>query len=275
MRRTALTLAAAAAIGGTADAQLFDIPKLGIFRKKDPKPAEPAPNPAAPQGMAKAKPLIDTLQRDPDEKKRIAAAEELKDADPRGNPDVLTALAGSLKADPSPAVRSAAAKTLGEIKPVSATAGVALEQTVTTDPSDDVRKAAQAALWQYHLNGYRSAGANPAYPQTAEPPAAKPKSKQVSVPVMAPPPASAQPRPITQGIGKGAVYPQTVEPPLAKPKVTPPTPTLAVPAVERPAVVTIPGVPDLAPPTVTIPTPPVPLPVPTIPPPPGSGKAGF
>src|SRR5205085_7640138 len=123
----------------------------------------------------RAKPLVETLRTDLDEAKRKAAAAELAAFDPRKEPEVLPALTGAITRDPSPGVRAAVAEALGNLKPVSQQAGVALEQTLNGDPSAEVRKAAQQALWQYHLSGYRSAGANPAYPQTAEPPLAKPK----------------------------------------------------------------------------------------------------
>jgi hypothetical protein len=208
-----------------------DFPRLGIFRKKTKE--EP------PQ---RVKQLLDTLRADADEKKRAAAAAELKEHDPRTHAEIIPALITAIQRDPSATVRSVAAETIGRLKPVSQQAGVALEQTLASDPVEEVRKAAQKALWDYHLNGYRSVGANPSHPQTAEPPLAKPRP-MANAPIITPtsptPSSVAQPtqaRPITTGIGKGAVYPQTIEPPLAKPKtrpieqqITPPTPSLSVP----------------------------------------------
>jgi hypothetical protein len=252
---TVLTVVVTLAPLATARA---DFPRLGIFRKK-----------AKEDPAQRSKQLVETLKGDPDEKKRKSAAEELREHDPRTNPDIVPTLIATLQRDPSPDVRAEAAEVIGKLKPVAQPAGVALEQTLATDPAEGVRKAAQKALWDYHLNGYRSAGANPAYPQTAEPPLAKPRVVVTPPPpvvlpaqpaAVTPPPVG--PRPITSGIGKGAVYSQTVEPPLAKPRprpadpVTPPTPSLAAPPLpledgKPPAVPTI--VPPPAAPVVPMP----------------------
>lgn len=299
MKRTAATLSLLTAFGSAASAAelpKFEIPRLGIFRKKkeDPPPTPPqqpaAPNaPAAePAKPSKAQSVVDILKADLDEKKRLAAAETLRTADPRTSPDVVPALMNSLQQDPSATVRAAVAETLGKLKPVSQEAGSVLELSVVGDPSEAVRKASQQALWQYHLNGYRSSAANAATPQTAEPPLAKPKTilprppvptvltsktpaAPTPTPTPAPPPAA---RPITTGIGKGAIYPQTIEPPLAKPKVEPtlepkgdvkPVPTISVPPLSIPSPMPMPTTDALG----GVPVPPAPTSFPTIPPPPG------
>ena len=265
MRFTIAALAAFIAVAFAIPAARADFPRLGIFRKKTKDKEEP------PQ---RVKQLVDVLKSDPDEKKRKAAAEELRQHDPRTNTDLIPTLINSLQADPSAAVRAEAAESIGKLKPVAQQAGVALEQTQSADPSEDVRKAAQKALWDYHLNGYRSAGANPAYPQTTEPPLAKPRTA-AKIPITPPPP-----RTITSGIGKGAIYPQTVEPPLAKSRprpVEPPTPSLSVPPLPEketnpppatPAVpVAKPGVPVITPPPQPEPktaAPSVPAPMPPV-----------
>lgn len=255
-----------------------EIPRLGIFRKKNPDKDEPQP---------KSKQIVETLKSDTDEKKRQAAAVQLRDEDPRTNADILPTLIASLQRDPSTAVRSEVAETIGKLKPVSQVAGAALEQTFVSDPSESVRKSSQKALWDYHLNGYRSTGANAAMPQTAEPPLAKPKSAPIALPVsrqkplttataVAPPATTPAPaRPITTGIGKGAIYPQTIEPPLAKPKETaivPPVPSIQVPPLPKndnpgiaiPTPVELPSIPKVTDGVPTIP----PLPAtPSIPPP--------
>lgn len=307
MKRTAAALALFAAVSDGARAELpkFEIPRLGIFRKKKEDPPAPPPQQpaAATAPVETAKPAklttLDVLKTDLDEKKRVAAAESLRAVDPRTQPDVIPSLTTSLQQDPSATVRAAVAETIGKLKPVSAEAGAVLETVVVADPSDGVRKAAQQALWDYHLAGYRSASSTGALPQTAEPPLAKPKSvttppkphvpavltsKTPTAEVVATPPP-APPRPITTGIGKGAIYPQTIEPPLAKPR----TPVALVKTDTKPA----PPVVE-APPATVIPTPmpveekkvepaiPVPVPtpsgvpvpppafVPTIPPPPSN-----
>ena len=259
MRRTAAAILALAACSDATSARAefpkFEIPRLGIFRKKKEDPPTPPKTPGATQPEAPpakpANPAIATLKTDRDEKDRAAAAVALRLADPRTDPDVLPSLMMSLQQDPSPTVRATVAETIGKLKPISAEAGATLEGVLVGDPSEAVRKAAQAALWQYHLNGYRSSAANAATPQTAEPPLAKPKSipamtpspmvpknTTVSAPVTTP---ATQPvaRPISTGIGRGAIYPQTIEPPLAKPRtdIKPPVPSIEVPKLrEQPSV---------------------------------------
>jgi HEAT repeats len=294
-----------------ADFPKLELPRLGIFRKKqDPPataPAKPAPTPTpetpanpTEQLAAKngAKTALETLKSDIEEKRRVAAAEFLRTTDPRLNADVIPTLTNSLQQDPSALVRASVAESLGRLKPTSQSAGAVLEQTVAADPSEAVRKAAQQALWQYHLNGYRSSSANAAIPQTAEPPLAKPKpapakpnatgttvSKQ-SAGTAEPAPSL---RPITTGIGKGAIYPQTVEPPLAKekvdgttvermvpkPEVKPPLPSIVVPPISFESPVEKKDEPKnretaTTPlPSVAVPLPPASAPlVPSIPPPP-------
>jgi hypothetical protein len=248
-----MTVSPVAEAGGLGDL----IPRMGIFRKKKDEP------PANDKDKAtKVKVLLETLKGDTDVKKRADAAEALRDYDPRAHADVVPALIAALKSDPSPDVRAGAAESLGAIKGVSQQAGVALEQTNAGDPSEGVRRAAQAALWQYHLNGYRSAGLNPSQPQTAEPPLAKPLPKTLPaiptppgmMPLKAPVAATSVSTPGTNAPlkPKGGVYQQTVEPPLAKPKepaaavmpevVVPPAPSLNPPPL--PAVPTVPGVPS-------------------------------
>jgi hypothetical protein len=233
-----VTLATLAAVALTAPlAVAYDFPRLGIFRKKKEDP------PAAQQQPQQQPPQAETLRADPDEAKRKAAATELAEFDPRREPDLIPALTGSLGKDPSPAVRAEVAAVLGKIKPVTQQGGVALEQTLGNDPSADVRKAAQQALWEYHLNGYRSAGANPAYPQTGEPPLAQAK-----------PPATAE----------EPEKPKLDVPPLPKPDGKPPAvPTFTPPPTAAPAVSV---------PTFTPPTAPTPPPAGGFTPPPAPGK---
>ena len=84
MKYTAALLTAAAGLALAAPpAAAADLPNLGIFRKK-PKP----------EAAGKAKNLVTTLQSDPDEKKRVQAAEELRSVDPRSNPDVVRVYLG-------------------------------------------------------------------------------------------------------------------------------------------------------------------------------------
>lgn len=225
---------------------------LGLLKRK-PK-ADPT---------AKAKQLIATLQSDPDEKKRRAAAEDLRDFDPRNNPDVIPALTSCLQKDPTAAVRIEAAISLGKLKPVSQPAGIAMETAFQADPDAKVREAVQAALWQYHLNGYRTPPTGAAFAsQTPEPPLAGLKP---GMPASRPGPKPTTPsesafRPIANAVGKGVSYQPTVEPPLAKPKLTAPAPS-ELPAPKPAAEVPVPTTPL---PPITVPS------VPTVPVPPPS-----
>jgi len=251
MRRHALATLSVAILASHATAGPSDFPRLrslfGLKKKDD-------------QAPSKTKQLLETLKADTDEKKRKSAAEDLADVDPRANPDVMAGLIASLRQDPAVAVRTAAAETIGKLKPVSAQAGVALEEAVQSDPADGVRKAAQAALFQYHLNGYKAAPAGTV--QSVEPPLAKVRTK--SPPVVAaktPLPAVKPPAPAPVTVGRGSAIPaETAEPPLAKPK-TPALPPAAEPTAAPPAgtaavpTVTPPPVSNIIPGVPTIPTP--------------------
>jgi len=212
---------------------------LGLFKRK-PK-SEPG---------TQVKAQLNTLRSDMDEQKRLAAAIALREADPRVDAEVIPTLIGSLQRDPSPAVRSQAAETLGRLKPVYQHAGLALETAAQTDPAASVREAAKAALWQYHLAGYRSVPVNPAVvPQTVEPPIAVQRTMpetssptgRTGVPLSGTAPLF---RPISMGVGKTATFQQTVEPPLARDRVNrvpePPSPPSS-PAVPLPAPIPVPA----------------------------------
>jgi hypothetical protein len=260
-----LGLVAAVLVGLALTASDAPAQGLGIFRRRQ-KSDPPA---------SKVKQHIATLQTSTDGAKRKEAAVELRQFDPRSNTDVIPALMGALQKDPVPAVRSAAAESIGALKPVSQPAGLTLEAVAQADPDPGVREAAKQALWQYHLNGYRTPVGSPLAAQTAEPPfAAKPASR----PGLAPPPVPGGFRPITNAVGKGQFFPQTAEPPLAKPKgkepakvptvLPPPQPAANVP---QPMPPTAPATPPPAAPTV--PTGPLPpISIPQAPPPPAGGK---
>lgn len=200
------------------------------------------PPPArSPKSAAQVRRLTDTLKTDGDEKRRRAAVADLREADPRLHPDIIPALVGALQRDPSAAVRADAAEAVGQFKVVSPAAGAALEAAAEADPVGGVRDAAQQALWEYHLSGYRSSkGADGIAGQTAEPPlAAKPLPRPSvvwvpeampaapavptatavpvpkSAPVPAPPAGTAAPRVIVTAAPPLQLN-VTEEPPLAK-----------------------------------------------------------
>jgi hypothetical protein len=98
--------------------------------------------------------LIATLRGEQDERKRTAAAEELRQYDPSLFPEIIPTLADAAQRDPKSSVRLEAIQTLAKLRPVSQRAGLALEQA-THDESVRVRFQARTLLWQYHMAGYR------------------------------------------------------------------------------------------------------------------------
>lgn len=239
MKRIAAILTAALGMASAQPASAIDL-GFGLFKKK------PAPSANAPKSDAslKTKQLVATLQADPDVDRRKVAAETLRTHDPRNNTDVIPTLVHSLQNDPNAGVRAIAAESLGSIKSVYPNAGAALESSEKSDPDANVRAVAKAALWQYHLNGYKTpttVSSNLPSP-TGEPPLAAPRKP--FVPTTPTPVASdVNFRPITQGMGKGPPLSPTSEPPLAK-KAPPVT------------------VPDAKPPIAEVPSIPVPMPMP-------------
>jgi hypothetical protein len=200
---------------------------------------------------ARVKALVEVLRADPDERKRKAAAADLRDADPRSHGDVIPALVGSLQHDASPGVRSEAADALRQYKYVFPVAGMALEAAAEGDANPQVRDAAKQALWEYHLGGYRSAKGTDGFAgQTAEPPLARPGSRGTAA-------ASVIVR--TSAVTPPAVV--TTEPPKAIPPVPVPSPTpvaVGIPtkvSAAPPAVLNVTEEPPLAKParTATLP----------------------
>ena len=231
MKRSLVLMGLAAGVAG------FDQPAvavdfgLGLLKRRQATRPDPA---------ARAKALIVTLQSDTDDGKRKAAAEELRGLDPRNHPDIVSALATSLQRDPSPEVRIQAADSIGKLKPVSQPAGLALEAALGSDPDAKVREAVKSALWQYHLNGYKTAAAAPAG-QSAEPAfAPAPSTTSTSAKPAVPTGGPVTFQPITTGVGKPPAFTPSPEPPLARPKpsapvVVPPTPVPAVAPTPPPA----------------------------------------
>lgn len=269
MKRIALSILAAGVAAGTSvpnTAQAIDFPNfgLGLFKRKQKE------EPVAPPTQH----YVTTLQSDPDEQKRLTAASGLVGADPRVDAAVIPTLISTLQRDPSPLVRSQAAEVIGKLKPIYLHAGLALQTAAQSDPAESVRKSAKAALWEYHLAGYRpTAGIGGRKEQTAEPPIANPVpgvAIQARPPVAAPVgTASTEFRPIAVGLGKSASFQQTIEPPIAAVPAQPtpvPTPvparssSLPMPAIPglptvmpaAPAPVAAPVVPSLTPPTVPV-----------------------
>src|SRR3954451_6086353 len=80
----------------------------GIFSRSKPKanPAERVPE------------LLIQLKTSPDEARRAAAAEELRQYDPKAYPEIMTALVDALTKDAGTTVRSEAATSLGKLRPI-------------------------------------------------------------------------------------------------------------------------------------------------------------
>jgi len=276
LRKAVLIAGLGLTVGGIEQpVAAFDL-GLGLLKRKQIKP----------DPVSRAKQLTITLQSDPDEQKRKAAAKELRGLDPRQNAEVIPALTTSLQKDPSPEVRIEAVESLGVLKPISQPAGLAMEAAIESDPNIQVREAIKAALWQYHLNGYRTPpGGGALATQTTEPKLAgktTPSTTTSAKPAGKPGIVGFQP--IVNVVGKPATAATlTPEPPLAKTKIPPISVPIApdapkpMPTAKPPT--TGPTVPaDATPgglPLPTIPVPPLPfpqalpvpkIPVPTLPP---------
>ncbi len=266
MNRIAKILTATLVVASAQQASAIDL-GLGLFKRKSQPSAPSAPSSSKSDSSLKLKQLVATLQSDPDTDRRKVAAETLRTLDPRNNADVIPTLVSTLQNDPNAGVRSIAAESLGEIKSVYSAAGAALESSEKSDPDVNVRATAKSALWQYHLNGYKSSPSASLANQTAEPPLAVYKPAAVPVPPTKPQPVVSESsfRPITQGMGKGANLQPTAEPPLAKPKNVPVT----APEVKPPMpMIVAPPIPMRMPePTTTLPVPKVdpPISIPDVP----------
>ena len=179
-----------------------------IFGKR---PAKPSPSVRVPE-------LIVTVKTDPDEHKRAAAAEELRQFDPLAFPDIVPVLVDVSQTDLKSGVRSEALTSLSKIRPVSQQAGWALEQASQKDSSMRVRLLARSALLTYHWAGYHNA--KPTKPPTPspEPPLAPPSEPS---PVLQAPPA-AQTRLVPVAAENLPQSPMPLEPRLLQPPLSQP-----------------------------------------------------
>jgi HEAT repeats len=190
---------AAAALAAPAEGGIF-------FGKKKP-PVDPA---------QRVPELLGIVKTSPDEHKRSQAAEELRKYDMQSFPEVVPTLVDVLLHDAKPSVRVEAAQSLGRIRPISQTAGQALEQALASDGSMRVRLQARSSLLQYYWAGYRSMKkeAPPPPPQTKEPPLAPPlpgetPAQSLPLPPTGPPTATSPSQP---GIRLPAVPGEPVPP---------------------------------------------------------------
>jgi len=151
--------------------------RAGIFFNKK-KPANP--DQRVPE-------LLIALKTETNERKRAAAAEELRHYDPIKYSAIVPALADAATTDPKPGVRIDALESLAKLRPISQQAGMTLEQVLARDSNWRVRLQARSALWQYHLAGYRAATPPTitAPVQTGEPPMAPQDGGVLSEPPLA------------------------------------------------------------------------------------------
>ncbi len=163
--------------------------------------------------------LIQTLKTDGDERKRSAAAEELRQYDPAQFPDMIPALVDALLTDKKSAVRSEAAQTLGKLRPVTSSAGAALEQALTKDSSMRVRLQARSSLLQYRWAGYSPKVREEPPPQSKEPPLAPEPPVAVAAP--APAPVQAAPPRLAPVPAPAAAQPQAPRPAAQGPRPLP------------------------------------------------------
>lgn len=148
----------------------------GIFSRK----SKPNPTVRVPE-------LVNTLKADSEERKRAAAAEELREYDPQAFPEIVPALIDALQGDASWTVRLEAAQSLGRLRPVAQSAGQALERATQSDESLRVRIQARYSLTMYQLSGYRSSGT----PEAAGDPAKRPTTDEP--PLLDPPGGDSEP----------------------------------------------------------------------------------
>jgi HEAT repeats len=161
-----------------ANAQLFN-------RKPKTPPAQRVPE------------LIVQAKADPDERKRAAAAEELREFDTKTYPEIVQVLADVARTDPKTGVRYEAISSLAKLRPVSQLGGQTLEWAAVHDVALKVRWEAKSSLMSYRWAGYHSAkndpktgntapGPVPGEPPLYDPRLADPKIERPSTPTGTP-----------------------------------------------------------------------------------------
>jgi hypothetical protein len=199
-----------------------------IFGKKPkPDPAQRVPE------------LIKTIRTDGDENKRADAIEELRQYDPTMFPEIVPTLIDALHNDRKAAVRASAAQTISKLRPVSQSAGDALEEALEKDSSMRVRIAVRSALLQYHWAGYRQGKKEDGPPVTTkEPPLADPLPLPPPNPPKGtpPPPMEPAPSPTPRPLPPMPTPAPTPAPPTTNtPKPLPQGPPIEVPTPATPA----------------------------------------
>jgi len=213
--------------------------------------------------------LIVQAKSDPSESKRAAAAEELRDYDAKSHPEVVPLLIDVARSDKSAAVRLEAVDSLSRIRPVSQSAGQAIEWAAAHDDSWKVRWHAKTALTRYQWAGYR-AGKNDGKaptttsPATNEPPLLDAAGPQIKPGTVGRAPATKATQTPGQIATQPAPLPKIVDQPPALPvMVTPPPQVVQQPAGNVPPLPTPPPIIVDTPGTAV--APPVKAPVPALP----------
>src|SRR4051794_36182747 len=108
--------------------------QFGLFSKK----AKTPPAQRVPELIVQAK-------TDPDERKRAAAVEEMRDFDTKTFMEIVPVLVDVARSDAKASVRLEAVNSLARIRPVSQQAGQMLEQAAAHDESWKVRWQAKSS----------------------------------------------------------------------------------------------------------------------------------
>ena len=154
--------------------------------------------------------LIVTAKTDPDERRRAAAVEQLRESDLRAYPDITGVLIEILLNDSGPkgTVKLEAVRSLSKVRPVSQLIGQAMQQAALNDDNWRVRLQAKTAMWMmgYHGDGKGALAADPKGMTMTEPPLANdPTVKAVPGP-NAPPAAAHAAGNASQGVRANADF---------------------------------------------------------------------
>jgi hypothetical protein len=212
-------------------------PAISLFSKRvKVNPAERVPE------------LITLVRTAPDEHKRVAAAEELRQFDAAAFPQIVPVLADVLKTDASTAVRAEAAHSLGRLRPASGAVAQALDNAASQDASKRVRWQARAALLFYPASVPHTPtkATEPPVPPLSRPavtngPPPAPTPMVPANPVLLPVPGQGPPLPAApapSGIARPLPRGPAPGPAPAPPPMTTAEPPLAAPepvAVPQPA----------------------------------------
>jgi hypothetical protein len=198
-----------------------------FFHKK----ARPIPAQRVPE-------LILILKTETDERKRASAAEELRDFDARTFGEIVPVLTDVLHNDKKAAVRIEALNSLARLRPVTQSAGLAIEHAASADESLRVRLHADSALLKYRIAGYRSGNKNEPsvfQPSMQEPPLANAGS--TTIPVAGTPTSGKVTPAVTGAAGAPLDLPRPLPMGVALPPgtVVPPPPTIQIESPVPPA----------------------------------------